>query len=703
MGVSAGQIFKFSRSLALVLVAQACGSPMTSPDEATGSTSQEVAGDCGYTNTCLQYNSCTSWDRDTPGDGVGFTTQSYTQWGTETSIDCDSPGPGCQGDLDGTGCQQQADALRAQLIAQRPGISGPALAGFTIIGTEAFADFTTSGCGRFDQYCDQDTTFSCSLAINNLPDPLSGVRSGCGCAVFQSTSCLPSTVVVGGRGHTCAMVHGGVQWWGANGVGQLGNGLPSDSFTRVTPTGLGSGVYATTAGGQHTCAISGGVVRCWGSNSNGQLGDGQTTASEPFSRAPVQVINVSNAQEISAGDLHSCGIFSGNVWCWGSNGNGRLGNNNLSVSEAHAPGIVQGTSNAQAVTAGGSHTCAIVGGAALCWGSAAQLGNSAVGDSAAPVQVTGLTSGVTAISAGFQHTCALVNGGVKCWGGNDSGQLGDGTTTPRATPVPVPSLTSGVTAIASGQSHTCALLSTGAMQCWGGNGSGQLGIGSVNTPIVNPTTVSGLTSGVQAIYAGYQHSRAVVNGTLECWGNNNNGELGIDPSTFQRTTPNAISDLACNVNGSNPQCVLNVPCADGTSEQTCAGGMVGCAGATTYASRANLCGPTYRPATAAEWVALFHGTAPTHNYWTNDDLFYNGNGPSNCFVSTTTGNDCGIAPMRVCTSAGTDPEGNACNWQHCGLNATAPDGFFGGCIGNTNAGSLCVPNTGCADGSTEQV
>jgi hypothetical protein len=142
-------------------------------------------------------------------------------------------------------------------------------------------------------------------------------------------------------------------------------------------------------------------------------------------------------------------------------------------------------------------------------------------------------------------------------------------------------------------------------------------------------------------------------------------------------------------------------CADGSIEQTFAGGMVGCAGNETYANRAALCGPGYRVATAAEWVALRNSLAPTHNYWTTDPLKYNGTGSSSCFVSTSVGNDCGATPMRVC--AGNDPEGNVCNWTHCGIDANAPDQFFGGCVGNTSAGAVCVPNTGCADGSVEQV
>src|SRR5262245_34111607 len=143
-------------------------------------------------------------------------------------------------------------------------------------------------------------------------------------------------------------------------------------------------------------------------------------------------------------------------------------------------------------------------------------------------------------------------------------------------------------------------------------------------------------------------------------------------------------------------------CADGTIEATFANGMVGCSGAVTWGNRQNLCGGGYRPVTAAEWVANSGGATPDHNYWTNDYLNFSGSGPSACSVSTSTGSFCGAdTPMRVCTASGSDAEGNFCNWTNCGLGSNTPNRFFGGCSGNTTAGTLCMPSA-CADGSVEE-
>jgi alpha-tubulin suppressor-like RCC1 family protein len=73
------------------------------------------------------------------------------------------------------------------------------------------------------------------------------------------------------------------------------------------------------------------------------------------------------------------------------------------------------------VSNGSAHSCGVdTRGAAWCWGSnmSGQLGDGTNNRSNVPVPVVGLSSGVGAISAGASHSCAVVSGAVKCWGSN---------------------------------------------------------------------------------------------------------------------------------------------------------------------------------------------------------------------------------------------------------------------------------------------
>ncbi len=135
--------------------------------------------------------------------------------------------------------------------------------------------------------------------------------------------------------------------------------------------------------------------------------------------------------------------------------------------------------------------------------------------------------GLTAISAGALHSCAVTDTGeAKCWGDNGAGQLGDGTVVEKLTPVGVAGLASGVSAIASGKDHSCALTAGGSVKCWGANFEGQLGDGTF-TDRLAPVDVDGLTSGVSAIVTGDFHSCALTTGGgVKCWGTNLSGELG---------------------------------------------------------------------------------------------------------------------------------------------------------------------------------
>lgn len=136
------------------------------------------------------------------------------------------------------------------------------------------------------------------------------------------------------------------------------------------------------------------------------------------------------------------------------------------------------------ISAGGTHTCAIKGGAVWCWGlfadwSKDRQSTELIAQAAKPV-IFPLPGSAVWIASGGNNACAVVtDGNVWCWGNNHAGSTGDGTSTFHLDPRRVLGV-EGASSVAVSDSHGCAVLWNGRMKCWGNNTAGQLGNGKGN-------------------------------------------------------------------------------------------------------------------------------------------------------------------------------------------------------------------------------
>jgi alpha-tubulin suppressor-like RCC1 family protein len=353
---------------------------------------------------------------------------------------------------------------------------------------------------------------------------------------------VPAVFAAAGPGprHTCALRADGVALcWGENSTGQLGRGatggggyVPAVVQTPLTFMQIAGGADLAHYAG-FTCGLAtDGHVYCWGANGEGRLGAGDAGSATWHIRP---VVAATTFIAIALGGGHACAIATGGqAYCWGDNSMGQLGTGDS--AERWVPTPVASGRSFTAIGAGLFHTCALEsGGAAYCWGAneSGELGNGVTDGSPVPVAVSGglLFNTLSVGLSEFQgdHNCALTAAGsAYCWGSNYWGQIGDGTKVDRTAPTAV---TGGLTwtAIAAGGIHTCGIATGGALYCWGLNAYGELALGTVDTDNhFTPVAVPGVGT-FQYVASGSKHSCAIAAGparTLYCWGDDEFGKLG---------------------------------------------------------------------------------------------------------------------------------------------------------------------------------
>ena len=370
------------------------------------------------------------------------------------------------------------------------------------------------------------------------------------------------------RNRTCILLKtGAVRCWGLGGAGALGQGntisLGDDPGELPTPDlDLGGAAVSLSSGFGSFCAVlDGGKVRCWGLNTYGQLGINSTMSigDEPGEMPPVDSMVGKLAIKVAAGAdggnaSTACALTTdGEVRCWGSNAWGQLGLGHT-TDLGDGPGELPTTSTPVGfapveVAVGGRHVCARSAmGKVRCWGAGdhGQLGTgntASLGDEPGELPVADVALGGVAVelAAGRDHTCARMdNDAVRCWGRNNRGQLGIGSTQsigdgPGEMPPAEVALGGPAKSLSTGTEHVCVLRSDDStVRCWGENNQGQLGIGSIGAigdgPGEMPPADAKLGGAAVVLFAGNNtdhHCAMMAGDQLRCWGLNQSGTLGL--------------------------------------------------------------------------------------------------------------------------------------------------------------------------------
>ena len=342
--------------------------------------------------------------------------------------------------------------------------------------------------------------------------------------------------------HACGVLNNGkIYCWGQNGNGQLGDGTTNAAVIPVAVTGNDFWIDVA-AGWNHTCGIkSDGKLLCWGERYGGKIGSGAGTGDQ---LTPVEVTGGGIWTQVSAGEDTSCGIKSnGRAYCWGARDYGRIGDGGATTGAQLTPILVAGGGTWKKISTDQTHTCGLkMDNSAWCWGSGEyrKTGRptNPTTDTNTPINIFGGANSWLDIDAGNGHTCGIrSDGSARCWGLNDEGQLGIGSTTNSGANAS-PEVTGGGIwlKIDAGYKQSCAIRNDGTLSCWGQNQEGEVGDGT-QLRRTSPVAVSGGGTWKQVSGGNYYTCGIRENGTRHCWGVNDPTALLGDGITAYAEQP----------------------------------------------------------------------------------------------------------------------------------------------------------------------
>ena len=245
------------------------------------------------------------------------------------------------------------------------------------------------------------------------------------------------TQVSAGFELSCALTSTGeVYCWGAGSYGQLGNNATSDTDTPVRVQNLPDirqdPAVQVTAGVETACArTSRGSIYCWGNNNRGQMANGSSSGIQQTAIAIPNPSRVNSWTDVDINVYTICAVADdATVYCWGENDDGQAGTGTDPTTSPVRINTPAGSalSGISEVSAGFKHSCARSSSNVFCWGKNdnGELGNGTTNQSSTAVEVVNL-SDPTQLTTSAEYSCAMrAAGGLVCWGSNDDGNFGTG-------------------------------------------------------------------------------------------------------------------------------------------------------------------------------------------------------------------------------------------------------------------------------------
>jgi alpha-tubulin suppressor-like RCC1 family protein len=221
----------------------------------------------------------------------------------------------------------------------------------------------------------------------------------------------------------------------------------------------------------------------------------------------------------------------GNLFTWGNNNSGKLGNASLFENISTPITTFAGGSNWKQLSCAAGNIAAIkTDGTLWTWGSGSSgvLGNAVTtGDISTPVTTfAGGTNWKQVSSEGYRTSAIKTDGTLWTWGNGGNGRLGNASTVNVSTPVTTFAGGTNWKQVSAGSLHTAAIKTDGTLWTWGRGTYGVLGNATITNTSTPVTTFAGGTNWKQ-VSSGNSHTAAIkTDGTLWTWGDAVNGKLG---------------------------------------------------------------------------------------------------------------------------------------------------------------------------------